>query len=119
MSCSCRDVLVVRVRSDDGQEEWGECEAAPLISIVAWCCPMSNSACKPVGHTVLGARIDAMEEIRRLNREVRRNSFVLLCLTLLLHDPFRTARRYLTRLGRSRSPRMMSTSSMVVGVGCR
>ena len=73
-----QDALVVRVRSDDGQEGWGECEAAPLVSIAAWCCPMSHSACKPVGHTVLGARIDAPEDIRRLNREVRRNSLDLL-----------------------------------------
>ena len=73
-----QDALVVRVRSDDGQEGWGECEAAPLVSIAAWCCPMSHSACKPVGHTVLGARIDVPEDIRRLNREVRRNSLDLL-----------------------------------------
>lgn len=35
-----QDALLVRVRADEGLEGWGECEAAPLVSIAAWCCPM-------------------------------------------------------------------------------
>ena len=73
-----QDALLVRVRSDDGHEGWGECEAAPLPSIAAWCCPMSHSACKPVSHSIVGQRVEAPDDIRRLNREVRRNSFDLL-----------------------------------------
>ena len=73
-----QDALLVRVRSDDGHEGWGECEAAPLPSIAAWCCPMSHSACKPVSHSIVGQRIDGPDDVRRLNREVRRNSFDLL-----------------------------------------
>ena len=55
-----------------------ECEAAPLVSIAAWCCPMSHSACKPVSHSVLGRTIDSPEDIRALTAAVRRNSFDLL-----------------------------------------
>ena len=73
-----QDALLVRVRSEDGVEGWGECEAAPLVSIAAWCCPMSHSACKSVGHTVLGRTVETPDDIRRLNRDVRRNSLDLL-----------------------------------------
>jgi L-alanine-DL-glutamate epimerase-like enolase superfamily enzyme len=73
-----QDALMVRVRADNGLEGWGECEAAPLVSIAAWCCPMSHSACKPVSHSVLGRTIDSPEDIRALTAAVRRNSFDLL-----------------------------------------
>jgi len=73
-----QDALLVRVRADNGLEGWGECEAAPLVSIAAWCCPMSHSACKPVSHSVLGRAIDSPADIRALTAEVRRNSFDLL-----------------------------------------
>jgi len=73
-----QDALLVRVRGDNGLEGWGECEAAPLVSIAAWCCPMSHSGCKPVSHSVLGRVIDSAADIRLLSTEVRRNSFDLL-----------------------------------------
>ncbi|MCU0771615.1 MAG: mandelate racemase/muconate lactonizing enzyme family protein [Verrucomicrobia bacterium] len=73
-----QDALLVRVIADNGLVGWGECEAAPLASIAAWCCPMSHSACKPVSHSVLGRRIESPADIRALTGEVRRNSFDLL-----------------------------------------
>jgi L-alanine-DL-glutamate epimerase-like enolase superfamily enzyme len=73
-----QDALLVRVRAEDGLEGWGECESAPLVSIAAWCCPMSHSACKPVSHSVIGRRIDTPSGIRAVTAEVRRNSFDLL-----------------------------------------
>ncbi len=73
-----QDTLLVRVRGDNGMEGWGECEAAPLVSIAAWCCPMSHSGCKPVSYSVLGRVIESAADIRSLNAEVRRNSFDLL-----------------------------------------
>jgi L-alanine-DL-glutamate epimerase-like enolase superfamily enzyme len=73
-----QDALLVRVRADNGQEGWGECEAAPLVSIAAWCCPMSHSACKPVSDSVLGRTIDSPADIRALTAAVRRHSFDLL-----------------------------------------
>jgi L-alanine-DL-glutamate epimerase-like enolase superfamily enzyme len=73
-----QDVLLVRVTADNGLEGWGECEAAPLVSIAAWCCPMSHSACKPVKYSVLDKTIDTPADIRKLTQDVRRNSFDLL-----------------------------------------
>lgn len=73
-----QDTLLVRVRGDNGLEGWGECEAAPLVSIAAWCCPMSHSGCKPVSYSVLGRVIESTADIRSLSAEVRRNSFDLL-----------------------------------------
>ncbi len=73
-----QDALLVRVTADNGLVGWGECEAAPLASIAAWCCPMSHSACKPVSHSVLGHRIESPADIRALTAAVRRNSFDLL-----------------------------------------
>ena len=73
-----QDALLVRVRSDDGFEGWGECEAAPLVSIAAWCCPMSHSACKPVSHGLLGQSINTPADIRRLASLVRRQTLDLL-----------------------------------------
>jgi L-alanine-DL-glutamate epimerase-like enolase superfamily enzyme len=72
-----QDALLVRVRAG-GFEGFGECEAAPLPSIAAYVAPMSHSACKPVAASVLGQRIDGVEDIRRINQLVRRNSFDLL-----------------------------------------
>ena len=73
-----QDALLVQVTLDDGTVGFGECEAAPLVSIAAWCCPMSHSACKPLKSTVLGYEINSPDDIRRLSFEVRRNSFDLL-----------------------------------------
>lgn len=72
-----QDALLVRVRAGE-HIGWGECEAAPLPSIASWCCPMSHSACKPVSASVIGQRIDAIEDIRRINNLVRENSLDLL-----------------------------------------
>ena len=72
-----QDALLVRVQA--GQfTGWGECEAAPLVSIASWNCPMSHSACKPLSASVLGQRLDDPEDIRRINALVRANSFDLL-----------------------------------------
>jgi L-alanine-DL-glutamate epimerase-like enolase superfamily enzyme len=72
-----QDALLVRVRA--GQfEGWGECEASPLVSIASYVCPMSHSACKPVGASILGQTIDSVEDIRRLGDLVRAASLDLL-----------------------------------------
>src|SRR5687767_3817615 len=72
-----QDALLVRVRAG-GLTGWGECEASPLVSIASWNCPMSHSACKPVSASVLGQKLDSIEDIRRINRLVRENSLDLL-----------------------------------------
>lgn len=72
-----QDALLVRV-SAGGEVGWGECEAAPLVSIAGLVCPMSHSACKPVQMSVLGQRIDGVADIRRIGDLVRGQSLDLL-----------------------------------------
>lgn len=72
-----QDALLVRVCAGD-DVGWGECEAAPLVSIASLVCPMSHSACKPVQASVLGQSIDNVDDIRRIGNLVRANSLDLL-----------------------------------------
>ena len=72
-----QDALLVRV-CGGGLVGWGECEAAPLVSIAAWNCPMSHSACKPVSASVLGQAVNSPNDIRRINALVRAHSLDLL-----------------------------------------
>ncbi|WP_053202450.1 mandelate racemase/muconate lactonizing enzyme family protein [Jiangella muralis] len=69
-----QDVLLVRVRAG-GWEGWGECEASPLVSIASLIAPRSHSACQPVLSSVLGQRIDGIDDVRRITALVRANSF--------------------------------------------
>jgi L-alanine-DL-glutamate epimerase-like enolase superfamily enzyme len=72
-----QDALLVRICAD-GHVGWGECEASPLVSIAAWSCPMSHSACKPVSASVLGQEVRDPSDIRRIHALVRANSLDLL-----------------------------------------
>jgi len=72
-----QDALLVRVQAG-GYTGWGECEAAPLVSMASWNCPMSHSACKPLSASVLGQKLDDIKDIKRINALVRANSFDLL-----------------------------------------
>ncbi|MBN2578313.1 MAG: mandelate racemase/muconate lactonizing enzyme family protein [Pirellulales bacterium] len=72
-----QDALLVRIGAG-GLVGWGECEAAPLVSIASWNCPMSHSACRPVSDSVLGQTMDDPDDVRRINALVRTNSFDLL-----------------------------------------
>ena len=73
-----QDALLVRVEASDGTVGWGECEAAPLVSIASLVCPMSHSACKPVQASVLGQQIDDVADIYRIGNLVRAESLDLL-----------------------------------------
>ena len=72
-----QDLLLVRVQAGP-HVGWGECEASPLTSIASFVCPMSHSACKPVRDSVLGQRLEAVEDIGRIGDLVRANSLDLL-----------------------------------------
>lgn len=72
-----QDALLVRVQAGP-YVGWGECEAAPLVSIASLICPMSHSACKPVLASVLGQRIDDVADIARISALVHANSADLL-----------------------------------------
>ena len=72
-----QDALLVRLCAG-GYTGWGECEAAPLVSIASLVCPMSHSACKPVAASVLGQQLDSVEDIVRIGNLVREQSLDLL-----------------------------------------
>ena len=74
---SSQDACIVRVQAGE-HVGWGQCEASPLTSIAAGVCPKSHGACWPVRDSVLGQRIDGVEDIVRINRDVRKNSLDLL-----------------------------------------
>jgi L-alanine-DL-glutamate epimerase-like enolase superfamily enzyme len=72
-----QDALLVRVIAG-GVVGWGECEASPLVSIAAFVCPMSHGACRPVGASVLGQRLDGPDDISRIARQIELDSMDLL-----------------------------------------
>jgi L-alanine-DL-glutamate epimerase-like enolase superfamily enzyme len=67
-----QDTLLVRVRTDEGIEGWGESDASPLVSISAYCCPMSHGNIINIRESLLGERIDTVEDVKRLRRKVLR-----------------------------------------------
>jgi L-alanine-DL-glutamate epimerase-like enolase superfamily enzyme len=73
-----QDMLLVRVVDSAGNVGWGECEAAPLVSIASLVCPMSHSACKPVAASVVGQRLETVDDVVRIGNLVRANSLDLL-----------------------------------------
>jgi L-alanine-DL-glutamate epimerase-like enolase superfamily enzyme len=72
-----QDALLVRVAAG-GHVGWGECEAAPLVSIAAFVCPMSHGACRPVSASVLGQTLDGPDDIARIAATVEYDSMDLL-----------------------------------------
>ncbi len=61
-----QDMLLVRVIDSGGNIGWGECEAAPLVSIASLVCPMSHSACKPVAASVVGQKLENVADVARI-----------------------------------------------------
>jgi L-alanine-DL-glutamate epimerase-like enolase superfamily enzyme len=72
-----QDALLVRVGAG-GLTGWGECEAAPLVSIAAFVCPPSHAACKPVSASVLGDTLSGPADIARMAATVDQQSMDLL-----------------------------------------
>lgn len=72
-----QDALLVRIRAG-AHTGWGECEASPLVTIASLVCPMSHSACMPVGASVVGETIESPADIARIHANVRQNSMDLL-----------------------------------------
>lgn len=68
-----QDTLVVRVRTDTGVEGFGECDASPLVSLAAYCCPMSHGNIINIRESLLGETVSSPEDIRRLHAKVLRN----------------------------------------------
>ncbi|NQW19339.1 MAG: mandelate racemase/muconate lactonizing enzyme family protein [Chloroflexi bacterium] len=64
-----QDSLVVRVRTDNGLEGWGECDASPLVSMAAYVMPMSHSNIININEALLGETIDSPEDVIRLRNK--------------------------------------------------
>src|SRR4051812_12968237 len=67
-----QDTLLVRVRTDEGIEGWGECDASPLVSLSVYCCPMSHGNIINIRESLIGEKIDGPEDVRRLRAKVLR-----------------------------------------------
>ena len=68
-----QDTLLVRVRTDDGVEGWGECDASPLVSLAVFCCPMSHGNIINIRTSLIGETVNCSEDILRLSDKVLRN----------------------------------------------
>lgn len=67
-----QDTILVRVRTDKGLEGWGECDASPLVSIAAYCCPMSHGNIINIRESLLGETLETPEDVRRLHAKALR-----------------------------------------------
>ncbi len=68
-----QDTLLVRVRTDAGIEGWGECDASPLVSIAAYCCPMSHGNIINICTSLIGETLNSPDDVLRLSEKVLRN----------------------------------------------
>lgn len=64
-----QDSLVVRIRTDNGLEGWGECDASPLISMAAYVMPMSHSNVINIKEALIGETLDSPEDVIRLRNK--------------------------------------------------
>ena len=64
-----QDSLVVRIRTDNGLEGWGECDASPLVSMTAYVMPMSHSNIININEALIGETLDSPEDVIRLRNK--------------------------------------------------
>lgn len=69
-----QDSLLVRVRDQDGVEGWGECDASPLVTIAAYCCPPSHGNIIGLLDTLVGETVETREDVLRLHQKVLHDS---------------------------------------------
>ena len=67
-----QDTFLVRIRTDAGLEGWGESDASPLVSITAYCCPMSHGNIINIRESLLGERVESPDDVRRLHAKATR-----------------------------------------------
>ncbi|MGQ9648889.1 MAG: mandelate racemase/muconate lactonizing enzyme family protein [Phycisphaerae bacterium] len=65
-----QDTLLVHIGTDTGIEGFGECDASPLVSMAAYCCPPSHSNIVNIRETILGETVETPEDIRRIQAKV-------------------------------------------------
>ena len=68
-----QDTLVVRIQTDEGITGWGECDASPLVSLAAYCCPMSHGNIINIRESLIGETLDNPSDVIRLHRKALRN----------------------------------------------
>ena len=68
-----QDTLVVRIRTDEGITGWGECDASPLVSLAAYCCPMSHGNIINIRESLIGETLDNPNDVVRLHQKALRN----------------------------------------------
>ncbi len=69
-----QDSFLVRVRTDEGLEGWGESDASPLVSLAAYICPMSHGNIINLSESLLGETIDTPDDVRRLHFKAHRRA---------------------------------------------
>lgn len=69
-----QDTFLVRVRTDDGFEGWGESDASPLVSIGAYVCPMSHGSIVNLRESLVGETLETADDVRRLHFTARRRA---------------------------------------------
>jgi L-alanine-DL-glutamate epimerase-like enolase superfamily enzyme len=67
-----QDTLAVRIRTENGLEGWGECDASPLVSLAAYCCPMSHGNIVNIRESLLGESVSTPDDVRRLHAKALR-----------------------------------------------
>ena len=68
-----QDTLVVRIQTDEGITGWGECDASPLVSLAAYCCPMSHGNIINIRESLIGETLDNPDDVVRLHQKALRN----------------------------------------------
>ena len=68
-----QDTLVVRIQTDEGITGWGECDASPLVSLAAYCCPMSHGNIINIRESLIGETLDSSNDVVRLHQKALRN----------------------------------------------
>ena len=68
-----QDTLLVRIQTDEGITGWGECDASPLVSLAAYCCPMSHGNIINIRESLIGEPLDNPDDVIRLHQKALRN----------------------------------------------
>ena len=63
-----QDTLLVRIQTDEGITGWGECDASPLVSLAAYCCPMSHGNIINIRESLIGETLNSADDVVRLHQ---------------------------------------------------
>jgi L-alanine-DL-glutamate epimerase-like enolase superfamily enzyme len=69
-----QDTFLVRLRTDEGLEGWGESDASPLVCMAAYCCPPSHSNIVNLRDSLVGAKLETPADLRRIRGAALRSA---------------------------------------------